>query len=93
MHERPAWRRLWQPRKGLFWLALTFNALSSGMAWYLNLARPQGPLLWLLTLVALTNAFLGMWLFWRLWSGPGPQALPLRKGDCDVQMPADRQDR
>ena len=31
--QTPAWRRLWQPRRGVFWLMLAFNLLSSLMAW------------------------------------------------------------
>jgi hypothetical protein len=60
-------RRLWRPRHPLFRLMLVFNALSSGMAWALHLARPEGALLWILTLLALGNAVAGMVLLWRLW--------------------------
>jgi hypothetical protein len=69
---------------------LAFNGLSSAMAWYLNLARPQGPLLVLLTIMALGNAFMGMWLLWRLWSETPSEPL---QGDTHVQVPADRQER
>lgn len=68
---------------------LAFNGLSSAMAWYLNLARPQGLLLLWLTLMALGNAFMGMWLLWRLWSETPSEPL---QGDHHVQVPADRQE-
>lgn len=68
-------RRLWQPRHPLFRLMLVFNVLSSGMAWTLHLARPEGALLWILTLLALGNAGAGMVLLWRLWqdTATGPE--------------------
>ena len=71
---------------------LAFNGLSSAMAWYLNLARPQGPLLLLLTAMALGNAFMGMWLLWRLWSETPPADAGKPQGDTHVQVPADRQE-
>jgi len=60
-------RRLWQPRRGLFWLVLAFNALSSVLAWYLHLSEPPLMLRWVLSLLALTNAGMGWWLLLRLW--------------------------
>lgn len=68
-------RRLWRPRHPLFRLMLLFNVLSSGMAWTLHLARPEGALLWVLTLLALGNAGAGMVLLWRLWqdTATGPE--------------------
>jgi 4-hydroxybenzoate polyprenyltransferase len=60
-------RRLWQPHKPLFWLVVVFNVLSSAMAWGLHLARPEGVVLLLLTLLALANTGMGWWLLWRLW--------------------------
>lgn len=69
---------------------LAFNGLSSAMAWYLNLARPTGLLLMLLTLMALGNALMGMWLLWRLWS---ETPVAFTEGDTHVQVPADRQER
>jgi hypothetical protein len=90
MSARPSWRRLWQPHRALFWLMLAFNGLSSAMAWYLNLARPQGVLLVLLTIMALGNALMGMWLLWRLWAESPSETT---QGDTHVQVPADRQER
>ena len=48
-------RRLWQPRRGLFWLVLAFNALSSVLAWYLHLSEPALLLRWVLSLLALPS--------------------------------------
>jgi uncharacterized membrane protein HdeD (DUF308 family) len=59
--------RLWQPRRGLFWLMLAFNALSSVLAWALHLMQPTGALLVLLTLFALGNVLMGWWLLSILW--------------------------
>ena len=60
-------RRVWQPRRGLFWLMLAFNALSSVLAWALHLLQPAGGLLVVLTLLALANAGMGWWLLSILW--------------------------
>lgn len=68
--------RLWRPRLGLFWLVVLFNLLSSGMAWTLHLADPQGTLRWMLALLALTNAAAGWWLLWRLWNWPIEENIP-----------------
>lgn len=61
-------QRLWQPRKPLFWLVVVFNGLSSAMTLVLHLAQPEGFVLVLLTLLALSNTGMGWWLLWRLWS-------------------------
>lgn len=58
---------LWQPRRGLFWLMLAFNLLSSGMGWTLHLLQPTGVLLVVLTLMALGNTLIGWWLLSILW--------------------------
>ncbi len=87
---RLAWRRLWQPRRGLFWLMLAFNALSSVLAWALHLYQPTGGLLVLLTLLALCNAALGWWMLAMLWRDG---AEPSTQGDFHVQSAADQQDR
>ncbi|WP_439115492.1 hypothetical protein [Hydrogenophaga sp.] len=85
----PSVQRLWQPRKPLFWLVITFNVLSSAMAWVLHLAKPEGVLLVMLTLLALTNTGVGWWLLWRLWKEtPTPPT-----GEKHVQSPVDQQDR
>jgi len=64
---RRSFRRLWQPRRGLFWLMLAFNALSSALAWWLHLTQPSGTLLVVVTLLALTNTLIGWWLLSILW--------------------------
>lgn len=69
-------QRLWRPQLGLFWLVVVFNALSSGMAWALHLADPQGALRWMLAFFALSNAAVGWWLTWRLWCWPVDDGLP-----------------
>ena len=60
-------RRLWQPRRGLFWLMVAFNVLSSVLGWTLHLAQPTGVLLVVLTVFALGNALMGWWLLSILW--------------------------
>jgi hypothetical protein len=85
-----ALRRVWQPQRGLFWLMLAFNALSSVLAWTLHLLQPTGGLLVLLTLLALSNAVMGWWLLAILWR---TGAEPSTQGDHHVQSPARQQDR
>jgi hypothetical protein len=88
-----AWRRLWQPQRGLFWLMLAFNALSSVLAWTLHLLQPTGGLLVLLTLLALSNAVMGWWLLTLLWrTNPASSTEPSNPGDHHVQSPAHQQD-
>ncbi len=89
-HLQKAWRRVWQPQRGLFWLMLAFNALSSVLAWTLHLLQPTGGLLVLLTLLALSNAVMGWWLLTILWR---TGAEPSNSGDNHVQSPARQQDR
>lgn len=52
-------RRLWQPRRGLFWVMLAFNLLSSALVWYVHLAQPAEGLR------------LGWWVAVRLWREGG----------------------
>ena len=60
------WRRLWQPRKPLFWLAVAFNVMSSLCAWGLrNLPLSAGAAL-LLGSVGLLNVGFGLLAAWRL---------------------------
>ena len=88
-HIKKTWRRVWQPQRGLFWLMLAFNALSSALAWALHLLQPTGGLLVLLTLLALSNAVMGWWLLSLLWR---TSADPSIQGDPHVQSPARQQD-
>lgn len=67
--QTPAWRRLWQPRRGVFWLMLAFNLLSSLMAWVLRSFPLTTVGLLLVGLLALANAGAGLWLAARLWRG------------------------
>ena len=81
-------RRIWQPRKGLFWLMLGFNALSSAIVTFIHLHDPPNALRLVLALLALTNTFIGWWLLARLWrEGDAPNT----NGDTHVQRPADHQ--
>ncbi len=86
---RRAIRRIWQPQRGLFWLMLVFNALSSVLAWTLHLLQPTGGLVVLLTLFALANTAMGWWLLAILWR---TSAEPSTQGDPHVQSPARQQD-
>jgi uncharacterized membrane protein HdeD (DUF308 family) len=82
--------RIWQPRRGLFWLMVAFNALSSLLGWTLHLAQPTGGLLVVLTLFALGNALMGWWLLLILWR----EGAAVTEGDpFHVQSPAGQQDR
>lgn len=82
--------RLWQPRKGLFWLVLGFNALSSAIVTFIHLHDPPTALRLVLGLLALTNTLIGWWLLARLWREGAPDA-PTTPGDTHVQRPADHQ--
>ena len=62
--------RLWQPHRGLFWLMMAFNALSSVGSylvrnWSLNTAA-----LWLVMLMSLANVGGGLWAAWQLVKEP-----------------------
>jgi hypothetical protein len=83
---KPSLQRLWQPRNPLFWLVVVFNLMSSAMAWGLHLARPEGVLLLMLTVLALANTGMGWWLLWRLWK----QAPPPADGDGQTQTLGER---
>jgi hypothetical protein len=82
--------RLWQPRRGLFWLMLAFNFMSSGLAWWMHLAQPEGALRVLITVLALSNTLMGWWLLYWLWrEGPAP----LSKKTNHAQSPVDHRSR
>jgi hypothetical protein len=61
--------RLWQPRRGIWWLMLAFNVLSSGFAWVLRTwpLTPTG--LTVFGLLGLANALCGLWIAARLLRG------------------------
>ncbi len=60
------WKRLWQPRRGLFWMMLGFNALSSVCTWAMR-ALPLNTLgLLLVGFIALMNVVMGLLAAWQL---------------------------
>lgn len=69
-----AWRRLWQPRKPLFWLMLAFQALSSALVLFIQIHQPPAGLHLVLGLLALSNTLLSWWLLARLWREAGAEA-------------------
>ena len=66
-----AFRRVWQPRKGLFWLVVGFQILSSALVLFIQIHDPPAGLRLVLGLLALTNTVLGWWLLARLWREAG----------------------
>jgi len=60
------WSRLFQPRNPLFWLMLALNALSPALAWVARNRALNGWGVLLVSVFALGNAVLGLWLAWRL---------------------------
>ena len=62
-------RRLWQPRKGLFWMMVGFNALSSLCTWAMR-ALPLNTFgLMLIGAIALLNVAFGLLAAWKLMRG------------------------
>lgn len=66
-----AFRRVWQPRKPLFWLVVGFQILSSAIVLFIQIHEPPTGLRLVLGLLALTNTLLGWWLLARLWREGG----------------------
>lgn len=61
--------RLWQPRKGLFWMMVGFNALSSLCTWAMR-ALPLNTFgLVLIGAIALLNVAFGLLAAWKLMRG------------------------
>ena len=60
------WRRIWQPRRGLFWLMLGFNLLSSLCAWALRTLPLNTAGQLLLAFVAAFNVAFGLLAAWQL---------------------------
>ena len=58
--------RLWQPRRGLFWVMVAFNVLSSLGAWALRALPLEGAVFAAVALLALLNCAGGLWAAWRL---------------------------
>jgi hypothetical protein len=69
-----AFRRVWQPRKPLFWLVVGFQILSSALVLFIQIHEPPAGLRLVLGLLALTNTLLGWWLLARLWREGAPRA-------------------
>lgn len=65
--------RIWQPRRGLFWLMLGFNALSSFMVGFLQLNDPPMGIRLVVSVFAITNSLIGWWLTVRLWRETDPK--------------------
>ena len=59
-------RRLWQPQRGLFWLMLAFNALSSLCAWALRALPINTVGQLLIVFIALLNVVFGLLAAWQL---------------------------
>ncbi len=71
-----AFRRVWQPRKPLFWLVVGFQILSSAIVMFIQIHEPPAALRLVLGLLALTNTLLGWWLLARLWREGGDGGTP-----------------
>jgi hypothetical protein len=69
-------RRLWQPRRGLFWLMLAMQLLSSGIVLFMQLTDPPDGLRLVLSLMALVDSLLAWWLTVRLWRESAPVTNP-----------------
>ncbi len=65
-------KRLWQPRRGLFWMMLAFNALSSLCSWALRALPLNTAGLLLISGVALLNVGFGLVAAWQLMREPPP---------------------
>ena len=65
-------KRLWQPRRGLFWMMLAFNALSSLCSWALRALPLNTAGLLLLGAIALLNVGFGLVAAWQLLREPPP---------------------
>jgi len=63
-------KRLWQPRRGLFWMMLMFNVLSS-VCTYVMRAHPLNTVgMLLLAFIALLNVGFGLVAAWALMRDP-----------------------
>ena len=77
--------RLWQPRNPLFWMMLTFNALSSVCTWALRALPLNGAGMLLIGTIALFNVACGLWAMWRLIQTE--PASPKESGLADASKP------
>lgn len=65
-------RRLWQPRRPLFWLWVALNLLSAGFGWALRLPGLTETALVLFTALALANVVAALAVLWALLRAPAP---------------------
>jgi 4-hydroxybenzoate polyprenyltransferase len=65
-------RRLWQPHRGLFWLMVGLQLLSSCIVMFVQITDPPDALRLVLGLMALTDSLLAWWLTVRLWRESAP---------------------
>jgi hypothetical protein len=65
-------RRLWQPRRPLFWLWVGFNGLSSAFGWALRWPGLGDAGIALFTALALANVVAGLVVLWKLLASPAP---------------------
>jgi hypothetical protein len=68
------WKRLWQPRRGLFWMMLGFNVLSSVCTWAMRALPLNTVGLLLLAFIALMNVAFGLLAAWQLMRDEPPPA-------------------
>ncbi len=64
------WRRLWQPQRGLFWMMLMFNVLSSVCSYAMRALPLNMVGLLLIGGVALMNVVFGLLAAWALLRTP-----------------------
>ncbi len=67
------WSRLWQPRRGLFWMMLGFNVLSSVCTWAMRALPLSMVGLLLVGFIALMNVGFGLLAAWQLLREEPPQ--------------------
>lgn len=60
------WKRLWQPHRGLFWMMLGFNLLSTGCTWAMRTLPLNTLGLMLVGFIALINVGFGLLAAWQL---------------------------
>ena len=68
--------RLWQPRRGMFWLMMGFNALSSVGSFVMRNGALNTAGMWLVGVVSLVNVAGGLWAAWQLVREPLPPPPP-----------------
>lgn len=61
--------RIVQPRNPLFWLMIVLQVLSSIFMTLLTTADPLPALAWVLRIMVLVNAVIGLLILWKLMRG------------------------